>query len=201
LKLPFKALACVLALTTVPCAAQERSSSPSETIDPARLALAQQVIDLAYPPDRRVQMMNSAAETAMEQTRAAVLSVAGNTLDAELTRLFDRYVERARSLTEQATDDATPAIFAAFARAYARQFTREELVEIRDFVATPTGARFFSQSEELLNDPDVARANTAYMAAVIADMQPLQTELFREVVEYLRRRDQSAAASPASGTR
>jgi hypothetical protein len=200
LKLPFKALACAFALAAIPCAAQVAPPPAAAAIEPAQLALAQEVIDIAFPRDMRREMMMSAAESSMEQARAAVLSAAGDTFDAELTRIFDRFVERARGISERSIDEATPAIFDAFARAYARQFTHDELVQIRDFVATPAGSKFVRRSSEILNDPDVARANTAYMATVFAALRPLQEEMFEDVLEHLRSRERTPAAAPASGT-
>jgi hypothetical protein len=199
LKLPVKALAFALALVAVPGAAQDAPPAAAAAMDPAQLALAGEVIDLAYPPAMRHAMMMGAVDTMMEQARTATVSAASTPPDPDLTRILDRYLDRARAIADDSTRAATPAIFAAFARAYARHFTHDELVQIRAFVATPAGARFVQRSSGLMTDPDVARANTAYMATVFAALEPLRQELQREVIDHLRSHPQSPASAGPDG--
>ena len=98
---------------------------------------------------------------------------------------LDRYLSRVRASSNALIEEASPAVFAAFARAYARRFSHDDLVQIRAFVETPAGARFVQQVDDLLSDPDVAHANTAYMAAAFAALQPLQVQLFEELRAHL----------------
>ena len=147
-----------------PCLAQAGPAAVAAEIDPERLALANQIIDLAYPPEGRRAMLMRASDTMTAQVRAAVTEATGRDIEAGMEEILQRFLDRMRVHAERATDEHSPAIFTAFARAYARQFTREELVEIRAFVSTRRGG-ICEQAVDLLSDPDVARANTAYMQA------------------------------------
>ena len=184
-----------------PCLAQEAPSAATARLDPRNLALAEQIIDLSYPPETRHAMMSRATDAMMDQAETAVTQMLGDHMDAGTERIFDRYMDRVREQSEALIADGSPAIFTAFARAYARQFTHDELVEIRAFVATPTGAKYVQQSVELLSDPDVAQANTAYMAEAFGAMLPLQEQLFRELNEYIESRDGRPDDAPSTGTR
>ena len=138
-------------------------------------------------------------DTMMAQSRTAVFAAGGIDPDAGEREILDRYLARMRAETERTLRGSTPALFAAFARGYARMFTREELEQIRAFVATPTGAKYVQRSADLLADPDVAQANTAYMTAAFASIQRLQGELRDELIAYHRRQQgQRGTSSPAS---
>ncbi|MDQ4086842.1 MAG: DUF2059 domain-containing protein [Pseudomonadota bacterium] len=170
-------------------AAQEPSGSAAPQPDPRNLALANEIIDLSYPPPMRQAMMLRSAETMMAQAHAATLAAAGPNLDPEIQEILERHLERVRVQAGPLVAEASPAIFSAFARAYARRFTRDELVQIRAFVATPAGSRYVQQSVDLLSDPDIVQANTAYMTSVFRAIQPLQAEMIQELAEYVRRRE------------
>jgi hypothetical protein len=178
------------AVGAVPCAAQSDSpvpAAPAAAPDPANLAIAREIIVIAYPPESRQAMFARLSEAMTAQARDAMLATVGGTLDAEMQRLLARYLERINAVSAQRNRDGAPRLFDAFARAYARQFSHEDLVQIRAFVGTPAGAHFLQRSADLLSDPDVAEANRAYMTDAFRDMQPLIEELGRDVQAYLRR--------------
>jgi hypothetical protein len=180
--------------------AQDGSAESATSPDPERLAIAQQVIDLAYPPETRRAMYARVVNAMLAQSRTAAFAAAGESPDAAEEQILDRFFERARSETDRVLTANSPALFAAFARAYARMFTREELVQIRAFVATPAGAKYIQRSADLLSDPDVAQANTAYMRSVFTTLQPIQAELRQELLAYLRHRNGNVVPPPpASG--
>jgi hypothetical protein len=164
------------------------ASATSAPVDPERLAIAREVIQLGFPPERRQQMFARVIEAMMAQSRTALVEGQGRQIEPGAEPIFQRYLDRARIQTERAIADASPALFDSFARAYARAFTRDELVQIRAFVATPAGAKYVQRSSDLLSDPDVAQANTAYMQRIFADLQPLQADLQRELKEYFAKR-------------
>jgi hypothetical protein len=178
------AFALMLAATGAsPCFAQDRPNAPAAELDPAQLALAREVVDLAIPPETRHAMLTRVGETMAAQMRDALF--AGHPVDAGVQAIFQRYLERVRSQTEPLITEYSPAIFAAVARAYARNFTRDELLQIRAFMATPAGARYIQRSPELLADPDIAQANTAYFRRAMTVLEPLQADLRRELTEYM----------------
>lgn len=183
-------IAVLLAVGGAPCLAQG-ASAPAPVAapapDPANLALAREIIIIAYPPESRQAMFARVSNAMITQMRDAVRPERGSSSDAELQKIFDRYVERVRLLSNESTRDGTPEIFEAFARAYARQFTHDELVQIKAFVSTPAGARYVQRASDLIADPDVAEANRAYMAQALRNLEPLIAELRRETEAYSSR--------------
>jgi len=131
-------------------------------------------------------MLTRVGDTMVAQLRDALF--AGHQLDAGVQAIFQRYLERVRTQTDPLITEYSPAIFAAMARAYARNFTRDELLQIRAFMATSAGAKYVQRSPELLADPDIAQANTAYFRRVMTVLEPLQADLRRELTEYMAHR-------------
>src|SRR5262245_20087055 len=62
-------------------------------LEPARLALAHQILTIAFPPERRAQMMGSIMDSIVEQTRKNMQSQmpAG---DKDFQALLDRSTQR-----------------------------------------------------------------------------------------------------------
>ena len=176
------------AIASGPCLAQDAAGAAPAQLDPESLTIANEIIDLSFPRDQRHAMLLRVVDTMMAQVRAATTEAAGGAADAGIEPILERYVARARGQTERAIADHSAGLFAAYGRAYARQFTRDELAQIRAFVSTPAGQRYVQRSSELLSDPDVAQANTAYMRSVFSTLEPLQAELRRELRDYLARR-------------
>lgn len=183
------ALAAALALAGGgPCFAQSAPAPGLAQPDPERLAFATQIIDQFYPPQRRREMLSRMADTMDAQMRAALMDAIGNNMDEEGRAIFERYLDRSRAVTERMVGERSSPLFTAIARAYARHFTRDELLQIRAFGATPAGQRFFQQSSELMADPGVAEANTAYMRSIFSALEPLLAEMRQQASEYQRRR-------------
>jgi hypothetical protein len=183
-----------------PCLAQDRTGAAAAELDPEQLAIANQVIDLSFPPEGRHATLMSMADTMTDQVRAAVAEVTGGDNEA-MTAIMQRFLDRMRVLTDRAIAEHSPALFAAMARAYARNFTRDELVQIRAFVSTPTGRKYLQKSMEMLADPDVARANTVYMTSIFTAMEPMRVELRRELEAYIRSRPGRPVRDRPNGTR
>jgi hypothetical protein len=175
--------------------------APAEQPDPERLALATQVIELSFPPEGRHAMFMRTVDTMTAQMRVAIMQGQGLTnMEPGLERILNRYFARMRSETEGLVAGLSTPLFAAMARAYARTFTHNELVEIKAFVATPTGQRYLQQSIEMLADPDVAQANTDYITRVVETLRPMELELRGELMEYLRTRSNRPGSQPPRGT-
>ncbi len=179
--------------------AQETPPVPVAALDPRSLTLATEILDIAYPPEMRQAMMARATDTLMEQARSAAEQSLGGAMDDDARRIFDRFIERVRAVSNRQIADGAPAIFIAMARAYARIFSYAELVQIRAFVGTSAGTAFMQRSTNLLADPDVARANTAYMRDAFRALEPLEAELREEVRAYLESHRRQRA-DPAGGT-
>jgi hypothetical protein len=188
--------------TTATPAAPPAAPAPTASgqLDPRNLALANEIIDISYPPATRHDLLARATDAMMEQGRLAAAEVLGDQLNEGTRPILDRFLSRVRSENERLIAAGSPALFAAVARAYARTFTHDELVQIRAFVATPAGARFVQQADDLLTDPDVARANTAYMAAAMAALQPLEAQMLEELRAHFQGMGR-LEGEPATGTR
>jgi hypothetical protein len=174
-----------VALPNSPALAQSGPppATAASAIDPERLAIAREVVELAYPPERRREMFMGILDAMTAQARSAT-EAQGRPLDPGAQAIIDRYMARVRAESEPLIDKASPELFAAFARGYARQFTRDELVQIRAFVATPAGAKYVQRSAQLLSDPDVAEANTLYMSRMMTMLRPLQEQVRRELAAH-----------------
>lgn len=186
---------------SIPCTAQGPAPAPAAApVDPRKLPLAAEIIEISFPPAARRAMFANAVETMMTQARRASAEVAGERLSATVEAIIDRHLARARTEIDRVIAEASPELFAAMARAYARRFSYDELVVIRAFAGTPAGAKFLQSGMDLLADPGIARANTAYMSAALAAIRPLQSQLMEELRAHFREDGQAPADRPA-GTR
>jgi hypothetical protein len=181
------ALALAVATSGAAGRAQDRPAPAATPLDPETLALANQVVDLAFPPETRHAMSSRVIDAMLAQTREATAATTGHRPDAGEQQILDRYMERLRADADRIVTESSPSLYAAFARGYARLFTRDELIQIRAFVSTPAGAKYVQRSSELLSDPDVAAANTAYLRNVFTAFQPLQSQLRDELIAYHQR--------------
>jgi hypothetical protein len=170
-----------------PCLAQVETAAIAAEPDPRSLALATEIIDISFPPGRRNAPILRRMNTLLQQIESATAATTGAITDAGAREIHDRYVAEVRREAERVITERSPATFAAWARAYARVFTHAELVEIRAFVATPAGTSFVQRTGEITSDPDVVRASTASMTAVMAAIQPLEDRFEEELRSYLAR--------------
>lgn len=178
------ALALVAAGSAAAQPAPAAISAAPSPIDPERLAIAQEVVALGFPPAQRQAMFMRVGDAFMKQIREATYGPNGAPPEPGVEPIFQRLADRLRAQVARSTAEASPELFAAIARAYARMFTRDELIQIRAFVATPAGAKYVQRSTDLLSDPDFAAANTAYMARYLEAIKPIQADFMRELTDY-----------------
>ncbi|MBV8685123.1 MAG: DUF2059 domain-containing protein [Alphaproteobacteria bacterium] len=188
-------LAAALVLTAAtslaaPCLAQSAPDPVAATapVDPDRLAIAEEVVALAFPVERRPAMFSRINDALMSQMRAALFGGMDGPPDPGAEAIFQRYFERVRAESDRLNALISPQLFAAVARAYARAFTRDELVQIRAFAATPAGAKYLHRAPELLSDPDVAAVNTAHFQRAMDAVAPLTADARRELAAYYEKR-------------
>ena len=169
-------------------------------LDPASLALAHQILTIAFPPERRSQMMASIMDSIVEQTRKNMQSQmpAG---DKEFQALLDRSTQRMLDQMKASMNAALPDYFESFAHAYARGFSRDDLEAILAFAKTPTGQRYFERAPGLLKDPDVQAAGQRMSAQLLAKLPEITRETMRDVEEYVaakKKREQAVDSTPVS---
>lgn len=189
-----------MSAATPALAAQDTPPVPIVAQDQRSPAVATDIIELSFPPAARRAMFAGTVETFMAQARRASTEASGEHFSPAVEAIIDRHLARARGEIDRVLTQASPALFAAMARAYARRFTYDELVQIRAFVATPTGAKFVQSGNDILADPDVARANTAYMSAALAALRPLEAQLMAELRAHFGN-DRHGTTDHPSGTR
>ncbi|HEX4695506.1 DUF2059 domain-containing protein [Sphingomonas sp.] len=177
----------VALLTATPVLAQTPPPPPaaSAAVDPAKLAIARDVINVVLPPDQRDKMFASILDTTMRNMMAGAMQGSGVAEEIKdnpkVQAVFERFVERQRSFAMADLRAAMPDLVEAYARAYARMFSLDDLQAIRTFVQTPAGAHFVQRGSTMLADPDVSawqRRLTAQGAArQQVELEKLKAEL------------------------
>lgn len=172
----------------------QNSSNPSredavEEVFP-NLELAREVIDLAYPREGRITMMEGAMDSMMSQMLEAMLSSNEKfqkaASDPKLVAIFNKHIlESKNKMLQLLEEEHLDSLFGSYAFAYARIFSRQELLDIKSFVSTETGRTFLTKAVGLLSDPDVATANQAYLVDVNGVVEEMEAAMGAELSEYL----------------
>lgn len=177
------AVATAVAAPVMAAAQTAPTASPAAALDPARLAAGRALIAVVLPPEQRDRIMESVLTAMLHNLTAGMER--GNGLAEELRdepakrAVFDRFVERQRTLALADLKAAMPGLIEAYAHAYARLFTVDEMAQIRAFAATPAGKKFILRSPELMSDPDVG-AWQQVLAAKGASRQAVEIERLRQ---------------------
>lgn len=198
------AAGALLAASTAAGAAPQTAPTAPETkpaaLDPGSLALAHQVVTIAYPPDKRSQMYASIMDSIVAQTRKNVQSKVA-TGDKDFDAILDRSMQRMYDQMKAVMNASIPDYFQAFERAYARDFSRDDLQAILAFAKTPEGHHFFERSPLLLKDPDVQAATQRMQTQLFARMPEIQRQVMKDVQDYVARKasqEKAAAPTPVS---
>ena len=168
-------------------------------LDPASLAVAQQIITIAFPPEKRSQMYASMMNSIISQARTDV-EAKTSTGDKGLDAIVDRSMLRMYDQLQASLQESLPDIFDSFARAYARGFSRDDLQAILAFVKTPAGQRYFQRLPQLLADPDIQAANKRMSEKLLVKLPGLEAQTKQEVEAYVEKKlkEKKAAAVPVS---
>src|SRR6266536_2729158 len=111
-------------------------------IDPASLALAHQIVAIAFPPEKRSEVFASRMDLIVEQVRKSMESL-GTAKDKDFQAIVERSTERMFDQLKVTINAALPDYFESVARAYARDFSPDDLNAILAFVKTPAGQHYF----------------------------------------------------------
>ena len=179
--LAFAAGASALALFTSPALAQSDGYTPPAD----EMAEAMAIMEVVFPPDTREQTMIDTATTMGNQMAASMMN--GPIFEEPGIRaIMDEFLDSLPEVMRPMIAKHLPSMVKSTAVAYTREFTLEELQDIRAFAMTPSGRRYFTNSQKLLADPAVAKANEAFFADVNAAQQVEVEKLQGKVVEYLQ---------------
>ena len=177
-----------------------RSASPaSPAHDPASLALARQILSIAYPADKRSQMMDTMITAIVDQSTKA-LDTAEFSKDPEFQALIERSTKRMWDQFTASMQSSLPDYFDSMAQAYARSFSRDDLEAILAFVKTPTGQRYFGRAPLILKDPAVQAAAQRLMAKMMMKVPELSRENKQDIEDYVAKKlkQEKSADHPAN---
>ena len=146
--------------------------------------LAREIIALGMPESRREAIFFATMDQMMAQMIEAQ-NKATPIDDPQVKAIIDRHIEEFKGEAQAILSARIPDMMDAWALAYANMFSQQELRDIRDFVATPSGQAFFELSPAIAAEPNFASANQRYMDEVISLVPGMQARLRDELVDYL----------------
>ena len=185
-----------------PVAAQPFVAPPIPPTDPARLAAARPVIDLAWPQGTNARMMHAMMDQYAQRSMANTFAMtpdalfpglgamtgdkaaAGETL-GQMAMKKDPYVAQRLTIVMRVIGDEMaklmgemePAMRNALAHAYARRFTVAELGDLGRFFATPTGRAYAADQMTLMMSPDMADAFQGFAPRMIQAMPAIKAKV------------------------
>ena len=176
--------ACIV-LCMQPALVWAQVGGQPDAVAPAaeKIALAQRIVDLGYPRERREAMFFAAMDQMVGQMREATT----NSLPASdegAMAIVDDWTRRYIADSKQVMRRHIPFLMDGMVQSYAAMFTTVELQDILAFVSTPSGQRFFELSPAVLAEPNFARANQGYMNEVMGEMPAAQADLIRRLKDY-----------------
>lgn len=178
-------LACACA-AAVPATGQVAASatpvSPAP-LDPARLAVARQIVDVVLPPQQRDTILQAMLDAMLKPMVSGIIDGSPKLKQAmednpAAKQVMADFVKRQRDLGLTDIRAALPDLVEAYAHAYARNFTLDELTAIRDFAKTSAGAKFLQRGSALMSDPDVGAWQRRIMATQM-ERQPAELRKFQ----------------------
>lgn len=181
---------------SAPATAQPAAAPKAQALDPRSLALAHQIITIAFPPEQRAQMYSSMMDSLVGQARQGMESLPV-AKDKDFQTLVDRTTKRMFDQLKTTMIGSIPDIFESMSRAYARDFSTDDLNAILAFVKTPAGQHYFARLPNLIRDPDVQAATQRAMAQLMSKMPELDRENKQDIDDYIAKVKQEKAA-PAS---
>lgn len=173
-----------------PAFSQAQDRSVAAQPDSDSLAIAREILDLGLPRDVREQTFFAAMDQMMAQMGEAVRGNSGE-VDPGIAAITDRHIAQFRQEAQTVLVSHLPSLMDGWATAYANMFTLEELRDIRTFVATPSGQRFFQLSSAVMAEPAFASANQAYMNQIMSILPGMQERLRADILDYLALQSES----------
>ncbi|MEP0390682.1 MAG: DUF2059 domain-containing protein [Erythrobacter sp.] len=173
------------AMATTSVSAAEPSSqiagAQAETTDEAKLALAQAILEQAYPGDSHIKLFQDTAEQMEAQVAQ---SLDGLVTDEGALAILVQWQELASVETNEILLRNIPMLMDAWAIAFADLYSTQELQDILAFVSTPSGQAFMGRQAELISHPAFSDANQTYMAEIMQVVTNKMPELVEELMQY-----------------
>lgn len=205
----FRLFAMAMIVLSAPLAAQDGAAPPVDAAatelpapDPARLAVAERVVDRIWPVGTMQRMMDSTMASTVDAA-AGMEEMAEDWADgggkAERRAQHEERTGRPLRRTprpEPATAEPSmaelsaimepmfaqmePPMRAALTRIYARRYSVEQLGELEAFFSTPTGAAYAADSLTLMNEPEMVAGLTEAMGAMMSAMPKAMTGAYSD---------------------
>lgn len=166
------------------------SNAAGTTSDPQAASLAHALVDTAFPPERREEMMDKLMRTMSDQMKSAMPPALMN--DPGLAKIMTDYLAQLPATLRPATLAFIPRQMEAVAQAYARMFTVAELSDILAFARTPSGKTYLQRSMDVMSEPVVAAVNSRYFAEAQTLTQASSVALGEKVGAYLEAHPEAA---------
>ena len=190
--------ACGAALLPTAIAAQPSGNLPETSagaaalkdkniVDPGSLAVAREILAIAFPAEKRPDMYRALMQSIVDQTREHMRSL-GTPTDKGFQTIVDRSTQRMFNQLTEIMVAALPDYFESMARAYARDLSRDDLNAVLAFVKTPAGQHYFERAPFIMKDPDVQAASQRMMAKVMERAPAMTRETRQELEAYLAKR-------------
>lgn len=173
----------VVAVAQSPSTGRSPASSPlADYVAPEEEMIEARVImDVMFPPETRDQMMLDLVGAITSQFGSATMK--GPIFEEPgIKAIMDEFIAGLPGAMQPMLADHMPKIVEATAIAYTREFTLDELRDIRAFANSPSGARYLSSVQALINDPAVAAVNQELFAQA-GDLQNAQSAIVQEKVK------------------
>ena len=171
-------------IVSAPVAAQPGADAQKGPVDPTSVAVARQILTIAFPVEKRSQMFTSIMDSIVEQGRKSLEDL-GQSKDKDFQAIIDRSQRRMFDQLKVAMTAALPDYFESFAHAYARDFSPDDLAAILAFAKTPAGQRYFERAPLILKDPDVQASGQRMMAQMLAKMPDIIRENKQDIEDYV----------------
>jgi hypothetical protein len=158
--------------------------------DPAKLAEAHAILDVAFPPDRREDMLDKLQSDLFAQMmpkRADWMQEPG------VKKIVDDFIAEAKAQQRAVYAKHLPEQVDAMASAYAHRFSLAELKDIDAFAHSPSGRHYFSESLAIVGDPAVAKVNAAAIADIRSVTEALLPDFKDKLVAYVKAHPELAA--------
>lgn len=201
------------ALVSTPALGQETVSPPAAVAAPIyaeRLPEAQKVVDHVFPPGTYTRMMDGTMDSLMKSVMAGVddlpmkdigriaglpedqLTEMGEGKLKEMMSIIDpAFNQRMEATTRVMMGEMTklmsqlePSVREGLASAYARRFTKQQLADLNQFFATPTGSVFAAESMMLFMDPEVMDRMMAMMPEMAKQMPTIMGSVEKALAQY-----------------
>lgn len=192
------------AQATMAAMAKAFEAKPLDTQQQARLPVAKQIVEKAFPPGTYRKMMDETMAPMMENISQSVrnlpisqIALMGGLTPDEVDALGEGTLEEVMAIVDPAfgermsaintitvalitdvMDEIEPSYRAGLARAYAVRFSDRELADINAFFATPTGSNYAAQSMLIYTDPQVM--------SVMKEMMPIMMKRMPELMGSMR---------------